>query len=278
VGCATTREAVVPEPATSPAARLEDASDRYYWVGDIRIRYRGIGRGQPIVLLHGRTNTLDVWAWLADSLAADQRVIALDERGHGQSTKSADPARYGRAMADDVLGILNHLGIRQAALVGHSQGALLAAFVAVHMPERVTRVALLAGPFFPDSATYARENATLVRDLETGHGFEGFFRSRGASDSAARAASAATMAHNDAPSLAAVMKAQGSLMPDRTLAGQITVPALVIVGERDELRDFNRTLAAWWPRARFVEVPNATHMAILRRRETLAALRAQLRE
>jgi pimeloyl-ACP methyl ester carboxylesterase len=90
--------------------------------------------------------------------------------------------------------------------------------------------------------------------------------------------SAATMAHNDAPSLAAVMKAQGSLMPDRTLARQITVPALVIVGERDELRDFNRTLAAWWPRARFVEVPNATHMAILRRRETLAALRAQLRE
>jgi pimeloyl-ACP methyl ester carboxylesterase len=97
-------------------------------------------------------------------------VIALDERGHGRSTKSGDPAHDGRAMAEDVLGVLGHLGLRRAALVGHSQGALLAAYVAMHMPERVTKVALLAGPFFPDSATYARGNAILIRDLESGHG------------------------------------------------------------------------------------------------------------
>ena len=266
------------QPTPAPSTRLEDAPDQYYSVGDIRIRYREIGRGQPVILLHGRANALEIWTWLADSLAADHRVIALDERGHGKSSKSADPARYGPAMADDVLGLLDHLGIRRAAIVGHSQGALLAAFVAMHVPERVTRIALLAGPFFPDSTTYAAENAVLVRDLQTGHGFEGFLKAHGVSDSAARARSAATMEHNDAASLAAVMMAQGGLMPDRRLAGRITVPALIIVGANDELLDYNRTLASWWPDANFVIVPNATHMAILRRTETLVALRAHLRD
>jgi pimeloyl-ACP methyl ester carboxylesterase len=276
VGCATTRGAVSPGQSASLPARLEGTADQYFQIDDFRIRYREIGHGQPVVLLHGRTNALEVWALIADSLATDHRVIALDERGHGRSTKSGDPARYGRAMAEDVLGVLNHLGLRQAALVGHSQGALLAAYVAMHMPERVTKVALLAGPFFPDSATYARENAILIRDLESGHGFESVYRARGATDSAARAASAATMAHNDAASLAAVMKAQGALMPDRALVARATVPALFVAGERDELREYNRTLAALWPGARFVEISGATHMAILRDLATVAALRAYL--
>jgi pimeloyl-ACP methyl ester carboxylesterase len=56
------------------------------------------------------------------------------------------------------------------------------------------------------------------------------------------------------------------------------VPALVVVGGSDELLDYNRTLASWWPEARFVEVPNATHMAMLKRAETLAALRAHLKD
>jgi pimeloyl-ACP methyl ester carboxylesterase len=258
-------------------ARLEDAPDEYFSDGDIRIRYREVGRGDPVVFLHGRTNSLEVWSWLADSLASDHRVLALDERGHGKSSKSPDPARYGHAMADDFTGLLDHLGISRASIVGHSQGALLAAFIAMHKPERVTKVALLAGPFFPDSATYAAENAVLVRDLQTGHGFEGFLKARGATDSAARARSAAMLAHNDAPSLTAVMEAQGSLMPDRTLAGGIHTPAVVVAGSNDELLDYNRTVAAWWPGARFVQVPNATHMGILTRPETLAALRAFLK-
>ena len=273
-GCAAAPSAIQ-QPA--PAMSLDAAPDRFFSVGDIRIRYREIGSGRPVVLLHGRANALDVWTWLADSLASEFRVIALDQRGHGQSSKSGDVTRYGPAMADDILGVLDHLRIRRAALVGHSQGALLAAYLGMHKPDRVESVGLLAGPFFPDSATYARENEVLVRDLQTGHGFEGFLRARGVSDSAARARSAATMARNDAVSLAAVMRAQGSLMPDRRLASSIRIPALIVVGDQDELREHNRVVAGWWPRAWFVEIPGATHAAILRRAETLAALRAHLR-
>lgn len=278
-GCASSPRASADSDALSPRAmRLEDAADQYFTTGSFRIRYREAGSGDPVVFLHGRTSTLETWTWIADSLAISHRVIAFDERGHGLSTKSGDPAQYGRAMSDDVLGLLNHLGLRQAALVGHSQGALVAAYVATHTPERVSRVALLAGPFFPDSAAYARENAVLVHDLETGHGFEGFLRSRGASDSAARLSSASIMARNDPASLIAVMSAQGALMPDRGLVERTSVPALVVVGTRDELRDYNRELAGVWPGARFVEVPEATHLAILRRNETLAALREHLRQ
>ena len=85
------------------------------------------------------------------------------------------------------------------------------------------------------------------------------------------------MARNDAVSLAAVMRAQGSLMPDRRGASSIRVPALIVVGDQDELREHNRVVAGWWPRARFVEIPGANHSGILRRAETLAALRAHLR-
>jgi pimeloyl-ACP methyl ester carboxylesterase len=72
------------------------------------------------------------------------------------------------------------------------------------------------------------------------------------------------------------MKAQGALMLDRQLVERATVPALFVAGERDEFLDYNRTLAALWPGARFVEIPGATHMAILREPRTVAALRAYL--
>jgi pimeloyl-ACP methyl ester carboxylesterase len=63
------------------------APDRFFTIGDVRLRYREIGRGEPVVLLHGATRSLEDWAGFGDSLAVDHRVIALDLRGHGQSSK-----------------------------------------------------------------------------------------------------------------------------------------------------------------------------------------------
>jgi pimeloyl-ACP methyl ester carboxylesterase len=65
-------------------------------------------------------------------------------------------------------------------------------------------------------------------------------------------------------------------MPDRQLAAQATVSALFVAGERDELNEYNRTLAALWPGAQFVEIPGATHMGVLRAPATVATLRAYL--
>jgi hypothetical protein len=58
--------------AAAPAARLSEARDRFLVAGDVRLRYREIGRGDPVVLLHGATRDLESWVGFADSLAADQ--------------------------------------------------------------------------------------------------------------------------------------------------------------------------------------------------------------
>ncbi|HEU5467156.1 MAG TPA: alpha/beta fold hydrolase, partial [Gemmatimonadales bacterium] len=60
------------------------------------MRYRVVGAGVPVVLLHGYANSLEGWSGLGDSLARDHEVIALDLRGHGQSTKFTRQSDYGR--------------------------------------------------------------------------------------------------------------------------------------------------------------------------------------
>src|SRR6185503_5990132 len=84
--------------ATAP---LVEAPDRFYTNQGVTIRYRVIGEGEPVLLVHGYTDRVEMWAGTADSLARDFRVIVPDWRGSGLSTKFADPAQYGRQMVTD---------------------------------------------------------------------------------------------------------------------------------------------------------------------------------
>ena len=96
------------------------AQDNYFDAGGVRLRYVEQGKGDPVVLVHGFTNTADIWwaSGIAQDLARDHRVIALDLRGHGKSDKPHDPAKYGREMGLDIVRLLDHLGIRRAHVVG----------------------------------------------------------------------------------------------------------------------------------------------------------------
>src|SRR5512134_1108310 len=76
-----------PSPGAASALTLESAPDQFFTRGDIRIRYRTVGAGDPVVLLHGFTRDLSDWRVLADSLARDYRVVTPDWRGFGLSSK-----------------------------------------------------------------------------------------------------------------------------------------------------------------------------------------------
>ena len=272
--------------ATTPSAsaeergvRLATAPDRFFTTGDVRLRYREIGRGAPVVLLYGLGASLDAWSGFADSLAAEYRVIVLDQRGHGQSSKFADPARYGREMGADVVRLLDHLRVLRAHLVGHSMGGVIAAYVAVHHPDRVATASLVAPPSYADSATAARVYAPVVAGLEQGTGLRALFRrvAPGMPDSVAGAISGQILATNDLGSIIAVFRALGGLEIGQAGAATARVPALVAVGTRDAVLMTNaRDLATWWPQARFLEIAGADHLSVLRRPELLAAVRAQL--
>src|SRR5690242_14817442 len=115
----------------------------------VEIAFLDQGEGDPIVLVHGFASNKEVnWAtpsWLATLTSAGRRAIALDNRGHGASTKLYDPAAYhSRLMAEDVRALLDHLGLRRADVMGYSMGARITAYLALAHPDRV-RSAVLGG-------------------------------------------------------------------------------------------------------------------------------------
>jgi pimeloyl-ACP methyl ester carboxylesterase len=254
--------------------RLADAPDLFFSAGDQRLRYRDIGRGDPVVLIHGRSRTLENnWPWMADSLAKTYRVIAFDQRGHGKSTKPESRGEYGIALARDVVALLDHLGLQRAHLVGFSLGAVVAANVTVHFGSRVRTVSLLAGPFYPDSITAAREGELFVADMQSGLEHRGLLRARGLSDSVVEARNSRLMAATTRPAWIAVTRSLADLTITRDRASTMTVPAVIVVGTADEVLEHNRRMAAWWPGARLVVLPGVNHGGLERNPEVLAAIR-----
>ena len=117
--------------------------------GGVRIAYIDEGKGEPILLIHGfASNVATNWRdahWLRTLTGAGRRVVAFDNRGHGQSEKLYDPELYGAPeMAEDARRLLDHLGIERADVMGYSMGARIAAFLVFKHPERV-RSLVLAG-------------------------------------------------------------------------------------------------------------------------------------
>jgi pimeloyl-ACP methyl ester carboxylesterase len=108
-------------------------------VNGIRLWYTVYGRGDPVILVHGGLANSDYWGLQIPVLARHYRVIVLDSRGHGRSTRTAVPIDYD-TMASDVLALMDTLHIGKAALVGWSDGAIIGLDIAIHHPERLTRL------------------------------------------------------------------------------------------------------------------------------------------
>ncbi len=112
----------------------------------LRIHYHDRGQGPAVVLVHGFASHAEhnwgVTGWF-DLLAPHYRAIALDCRGHGQSDKPHDVASYGGAtMENDVLGLMDQLGIGRALLMGYSMGGRIATGLLARHPERWRAVVL----------------------------------------------------------------------------------------------------------------------------------------
>lgn len=132
----------------------------------VRIHYTDEGRGEPVILLHGRSGNSDIqwrrWGTIG-RLAKDFRVIGMDVRGHGLSGHPHDPQAYGMEVIDDVVRLMDHLGIEKAHLVGFSMGGLIAMKTAVTHPDRVRTIAFCAAGWFrPEDL---REPGETIIDL-----------------------------------------------------------------------------------------------------------------
>jgi pimeloyl-ACP methyl ester carboxylesterase len=115
----------------------------YAPVNGIKVWYATFGNGAhhgaPVILLHGGLANANYWGLLVRTLERHYRVIVMDSRGHGRSTRDARPYGYD-LMASDVLALMDYLKIGKAALVGWSDGAIIGLDIALHHPERLTKL------------------------------------------------------------------------------------------------------------------------------------------
>ncbi|MFP3605432.1 alpha/beta fold hydrolase [Paraburkholderia sp. SIMBA_053] len=120
------------------------ASNESGWVEHegARIWYASHGNGTAVILLHGGLGHSGNWGYQVPALlAAGHRVVVIDSRGHGRSTRDARPYKY-ELMASDVLAVMDALALERAAIVGWSDGACVAMVLGMVAPQRV------AGVFF----------------------------------------------------------------------------------------------------------------------------------
>jgi pimeloyl-ACP methyl ester carboxylesterase len=122
-----------------PPAMPSPSAHGFCSVDDVHIYYAVFGDGDPVILLHGGLGNGDHWANQVPALVAHHRVIAIDSRGQGRSTRSRAAATYD-VMASDVLAVMDQLDIAHASLVGWSDGGEIALKIAVAHPERVDKL------------------------------------------------------------------------------------------------------------------------------------------
>src|SRR5437868_8819711 len=224
--------------------------------GAVEIAYLDEGEGDPIVLIHGFASSKDVnWvqpSWFATLKGAGYRVIALDNRGHGQSAKLTDPADYHTTkMASDVRALMAHLGITRADVMGYSMGARITAFLALESPGLTRSIVLgglgihlVEGVGLPESIADAMEAPSLadVTDPQ-GYTFRAF----------------ADKTKSDRRALAACIRGSRQEL-SREQAAAISQPVLIAIGTKDDVAGSPHELAAVIPGAQVLEIPNRDHM------------------
>lgn len=222
----------------------------------VRIAYVDEGEGEPVLLIHGfASSAKDNWidpSWVGFLTGNGFRVIAIDNRGHGESGKLYDPAAYAAPlMAEDARRLLDHLKIARADVMGYSMGARVTAFLALQHPERVR------------SAVFAGLGGNMVRPMAgTGpiaHALEADSIDDVVNPTARTFRAFAEKTGGDLKALAACIR--GARDPiSREAVATLKCPVLVVTGSEDVIGGKAEELAALIPGAEALTVPRRDHM------------------
>ena len=238
------------------AAPLPEAGEQGFVENDgARIWYAAYGAGAPVILLHGGLGNSSNWGYQLPALLHNgYRAVLIDSRGHGRSTRDAQPYSY-ELMASDVAAVMDALQIEKAALVGWSDGACTAMVMGAQVPERVAGVFFFACNMDPSGTKEIEFTPVLKRCF-----------SRHVKDYAQLSATPDQFeAFSDAVSL---MQQTQPNYSAHDLA-QISVPVAIVQSEHDEFikREHAEYLARSIPGAVYVELPGVSHFAPLQRPE-----------
>jgi pimeloyl-ACP methyl ester carboxylesterase len=150
--------AATPAGATPPATPTAEGQTVTVNGADLYYEVHGDPNGQPVLLLHGSLGSSEEFNYLAPVLvAAGYRVVAMDCRGRGRSAWGDMPITY-EQMAADAVGLLDHLGIATADVVGVSDGAAISLDLATHYSERLDRVVAYATILTPEGIQFVESD------------------------------------------------------------------------------------------------------------------------
>jgi pimeloyl-ACP methyl ester carboxylesterase len=224
--------------------------------GAVEIAYLDEGEGDPILLVHGFASSKNVnWVyptWVSELKKNGRRVIALDNRGHGDSSKLYDPEQYHIGiMAGDVGALMDHLQIERADMMGYSLGGRMTAWLAQSQPQRLRSaifggigIGLIEGGGPGENVARALEANSLEEVTDpVGRTFRVF----------------ADQTRSDHRALAACLRGSRRLMT-RAEAASIQVPVLIAVGTSDEIAGSAAALGEIIPGAKVLDIPNRDHM------------------
>src|SRR5947208_642414 len=115
-------------------------------VNGIELGYRVVGKGDPLILLHGGFGSVEMFGPNLELLAAGRQVIGVDLQSHGRSPAPDRPMRF-ESMGDDIAALIKHLKLERAAIMGFSLGGAVALRTAIQHPELVERLVLVSTVF-----------------------------------------------------------------------------------------------------------------------------------
>jgi len=245
----------------------------------VELNCEEVGKGIPVVLVHGFPLDHTIWEPVAEGLKDEARVIMPDLRGHGKSPHTEDVYTM-RLLAEDLHALIDRLGLEKVILVGHSMGGYAALAFANAYPARLSALGLVATQADPDSPE--KRQGRLVSARET--------KRRGARFIANGMPAKLTDDLDIQKKMMDLILATrpGAIinslkgMAERSDANlwlpSIKVPAVVVAGLKDQLVPLERaqTMAQMLSKGWLVEVPDAGHMPMLEKPQAVIDALKQL--
>ena len=246
-GAATDRWLTLPEPPPMPEAMKSGMAP----VNGIEMYYAVYGSGDPVLLIHGGLGHADIWANQVRDLMTDHEVIVADSRGHGRSTRNAEPYGYD-LMASDYVALLDYLKIDKVDLVGWSDGGIIGIDIAMNHPERLRRLFAQAANVTVDGVKpTVMENPTFTAYIERAG--EDYRRLSPTPDEFDAFVEQISHMWESQPNWSDAMLAK------------ITVTTAIVLGDHDEAirRDHTDHMAAVIPGAEEIILKDVSHFAML---------------
>ncbi len=229
---------------------------KYVDVNDIKVYYEIYGEGEPLLLLHGNSGSIENFIYQIPELSKHFKVIAVDSRAQGRSTDSDKDITY-TMMASDMSELIDKLNLGKVNVVGWSDGGIIGLELAFSHPEKVLKVITFGANYTHDNFMAPPDSVIMEPDDPLIVKISGLFQKYG--DAQNRLSPSPERIPTIKKKLSELTQKYPNFTTDQLTT--IDTPFLIIVGDHDLIRiDHTITLFTNLPKAQLLILPRASHL------------------